>query len=96
MPFVVIARFRARDGQEGALRDVLAALMEPTRREAGCLHYELVQGQADPRAFTFYEKWEDEPSLMAHAQAPHVVSARELRANLLDGPSDVSRWDVVS
>ena len=33
---------------------------------------------------------------MAHAQAPHVVRARAERADLLDGPHDVSRWDVVA
>jgi quinol monooxygenase YgiN len=96
MAFVVIARFTAKAGQEGRLREVLSALVEPTRAEAGCLHYEMVQSQADPRMFTFFEKWEDEPSLMAHAQAPHVVQARAARADLLDGAHDVSRWNVVA
>lgn len=96
MAFVVIARFTAKAGQEGRLRDVLSALVEPTRAEAGCLHYEMVQSQADPRMFTFYEKWEDEPSLTAHAHAPHVVRARAERVDLLDGPHDVSRWDLVA
>ncbi len=95
MAFVVIARFTAKAGCETRLRDVLSALVAPTRAEAGCLHYEMVQSQTDPRLFTFYEKWEDEPSLMAHAQAPHVVRARAERADLLDGAHEVSRWDVV-
>lgn len=96
MPFVVIARFRAKAGSEDRLRDVLRALVEPTRAEQGCLHYEMVRSQKDPAAFTFFEKWADEASLMAHAQAPHVVRARAERADLLDGPHDVSRWDVVA
>lgn len=96
MPFVVIARFTAKAGCENRLRDVLSALVAPTRAEAGCLHYEMVQSQADPRQFMFFEKWEDEPSLMAHASAPHVIRARAERAGLLDGPHDVSRWDVVN
>ena len=96
MPFVVIARFTAKAGMEGALREVLQRLVEPTRREAGCLHYEMVQSQNDPRAFTFFEKWQDEAALMAHAQTPHVVRARAERVDLLDGPHDVSRWDVVA
>ena len=96
MPFVVIARFRAKSGMEDRLEAVLQALVAPTRIEKGCLHYELVQRQDDPCQFTFYEKWEDEASLMAHAQAPHLVKARAERADLLDGPHDVSRWDVVA
>lgn len=95
MPFVVIARFRAKEGTEAALREVLARLVAPTRAEDGCLHYELVQSQADPAQFTFFEKWRDVDALMAHAQAPHVIRARAERADLLDGPADVTRWDVV-
>jgi quinol monooxygenase YgiN len=95
MSFVVIARFTAKQGMESALREVFQRLVEPTRREAGCLHYEMVQSESDPRQFTFFEKWEDEPSLMAHARAPHVARAREERVPLLDGPHDVSRWNVV-
>ena len=96
MAFVVIARFTAKAGAETRLRDVLSALVAPTRAEAGCLHYEMVQSQADLRMFTFFEKWQDEPSLMAHAQTPHVVRARAERGELLDEPHDVSRWDVVA
>ena len=95
MPFAVIAKITAKSGMEERLKGVLEALIAPTRQEAGCLHYELVQNQNEPRQFTFFEKWEDVPSLMAHAQAPHVVRARELRAEFLDGPTDVTRWDIV-
>lgn len=96
MPFVVIARFTAKAGCEGRLGEVLSALVLPTRAEPGCLHYEMVQSQADPRMFTFYEKWEDEASLLAHARTPHVVRARADRAELLDGPHEVTRWDIVN
>jgi quinol monooxygenase YgiN len=96
MPFVVIARFTAKSGSEAALREVLLRLVEPTRRETGCLHYEMVQSQNDPLAFTFFEKWQDEATLMASVQTPHVVRARAERVDLLDGPHDVSRWDVVA
>ena len=95
MPFVVIARFRAREGSEGELRAVLEGLVEPTRAEAGCLHYELVQSQKDPREFTFFEKWASEEALAAHTQTPHVQRARQERVPFLDGPTDVTRWDLV-
>jgi len=96
MPFVVIARFTAKAGSEDRLRDVLQALVQPTRGEDGCLHYELVQNQNDPRVFTFYEKWRDEDALTAHTQTEHVRRAREARVPFLDGPSDVTRWHVVA
>jgi quinol monooxygenase YgiN len=96
MPFVVIAKFTAKSGMEDRLKAVLEALVAPTRLEAGCLHYELVQAQHDPRQFTFFEKWEDLEALTAHAQTTHVQRARKDRTDFLDGPTDVTRWDVVA
>ena len=95
MPFAVIARFTAKEGAEAALRDVFARLVAPTRAEAGCLHYELVQSQSDARLFTFFEKWDSEAAFAAHGQTAHVRRGREERTELIDGPADVSRWDVV-
>ena len=96
MPFVVIARFTAKEGAEAQLRGVLSALVEPTREEEGCLHYELVQSQANPRMFTFFEKWASVQALEAHTQTAHIQHARQARVPFLDGPTDVSRWDVVA
>ena len=36
-----LAFFRTRRGQREALGAALAAVVEPTRLEAGCLHYDL-------------------------------------------------------
>jgi Antibiotic biosynthesis monooxygenase len=40
-PVRMIARFTARPEQQQALRETLCALIEPTRREPGCLRYGL-------------------------------------------------------
>ena len=74
---------------------VLQALVAPTRAEPGCVQYELLQSQQDPRMFTFFEKWESDAALAAHTQTEHVRRAREARVPFVDGPSDVTRWDVV-
>ena len=96
MPFAVIAKFTAKSGMEEPLKAVLQALITPTRAEQGCLQYELLQSQSDPRQFTFCEKWTDEEAFAAHGQSPHVRRAREERAGLIDGAGEVGRWDVVA
>jgi quinol monooxygenase YgiN len=95
MPFAVIARFTAKEGAETQLREVLARLVAPTRAEEGCLHYELVQSQSDPRVFTFYEKWVSAEAHASHLQTAHIARARQDRVPFVEGPADVSRWDVV-
>jgi quinol monooxygenase YgiN len=44
----------------------LASLLEPTRSEVGCIIYELMQNEADPADFTFYEEWTDAAALFVH------------------------------
>jgi quinol monooxygenase YgiN len=36
-PILVVAHFTAKPGKEGALLELLCSLVEPTRKEAGCL-----------------------------------------------------------
>jgi len=56
----VVARVVARPGKEDELRTLLRGLIEPTRREPGCVTYELLQNTADPTDFTFVEEWSSE------------------------------------
>lgn len=57
VPITVVARFRAKRGMENRLRQELIALVEPTRREPGCINYDLHQDRDDPVQFLFYENW---------------------------------------
>lgn len=81
----VIARMRAKAGGEAELRAELEKLVEPTRREDGCVNYDLHQGTGDPAVFFFYENWESEEKLEAHLQTPHLVHFQKVSADLLDG-----------
>lgn len=71
-PVKMIARFTARPEQQQALRKTLQALIEPTRREQGCLRYELWHNQSNPMDFTFVEEWTSEAALEAHLRTPHI------------------------
>lgn len=53
----VVAVFRARAGQEMTLEVALGAMLAPTRREPGCLNYDLHRTDDDPGLFFFHETW---------------------------------------
>ena len=46
-------------------RDVIAA----TRREAGCIGYDLTSSITEPNEFVFVERWETREALAAHFEA---------------------------
>lgn len=51
------------------VRDLLASAMRLSRKEAGCLRFDIYQSEADQRRFTLVEHWESPAALEAHRQA---------------------------
>jgi quinol monooxygenase YgiN len=91
----VIAHVRAKPGQESRVRQVLQELLPPTRAEAGCINYDLHQSQTDPALFVFYENWTSEAHLEAHSKSPHIQSLRKVAGEILAGPIEITKWQVV-
>jgi quinol monooxygenase YgiN len=91
----VIAHIRAKPGQESRVRQVLQGLVSPTRAEPGCINYDLHQSQTDPALFLFYENWTSEAHLDAHSKSPHIQSFRKIAGEILAGPVEITKWQVV-
>ena len=70
----------ARPGCEEPLAKALEALIEPTRREAGHLQYDMHRDLRDPRCFVFIERWESEETFQAHVDSPHVADYLRMAA----------------
>ena len=87
----VNALIRAKKGQEAACRDMLRGLVGPTRREDGCLRYELLEDPQDATAFHFEEEWRDASSLERHLASAHVAAAFARAAELLAGAPEIKR-----
>jgi quinol monooxygenase YgiN len=69
---ILTAIVKAKPGQEDAVKEALLSLVEPTRKEAGCLCYNLHQSKGDPTQFMFYEQWASQEALSAHGKTPHM------------------------
>ena len=74
---IVVAMVKAKPGEEDAVKEVLVSLVEPTRKESGCLCYNLHQSKDDKTQFMFYEQWASKAALDAHGKTPHLQSLGE-------------------
>lgn len=63
---------KAKPGEEQAVKEALLSMVEPTRKEAGCLCYNLHESKSDKGQFMFYEQWASQAALDAHAKSPHM------------------------
>ena len=84
--FTVVAIFRARAGQEAPLHASLVAMLEPSRREAGCLNYDLLRSNDDPALFFFHETWRSAAHHRAHLEMPHVQHLLAVSPEMLREP----------
>ena len=70
------------------MRDKVVELARPcleaTRKEEGCLRYELYASIEDDVTLQFVEEWADIDSLRAHIKTPHIATFRAQRKSSLD------------
>jgi quinol monooxygenase YgiN len=91
----VIARMKAQQGKESRMQQELAALIDPTRSEPGCISYILHQSAEDKTSFMFYEHWADKKDLDEHLKKPYIKTFMDRAAQLLDGPVQITLWNLI-
>jgi quinol monooxygenase YgiN len=70
----VVATFQARPGKEADLRAALISMLKPTRKEKGCLHYEVHEAPESRGRFLFFETWQDQAAFDSHMKSQHVLA----------------------
>lgn len=68
----VIATMHLKPGTQAAVLAAAKPCIEATRKEAGCILYDLNVSTSDPNQLTFVEKWESKDHLAAHAKSEHI------------------------
>jgi quinol monooxygenase YgiN len=83
----VVAKVVAKKDFIEIVRNELLKLIEPTRKEDGCIEYNLHQDNEDPAIFIFYETWESLACLEQHMETDHfknfVASAGDLAEEIV-------------
>lgn len=94
-PLTVIATLKAKPGLEAALRQELLALIAPSRRDAGCLGYDLHQAADNPAHFLFHENWASKALLDAHLAQPHLQAFMAKAGALVAEPPQITLWQKI-
>lgn len=92
----VVATFHARPGKESELRAALIGLVAPTRKEAGCVNYDLHVAADDPAKFLFHENWTSKVALDAHLKMPHVQALLPRVGELCTAPPSIELWEQLA
>jgi quinol monooxygenase YgiN len=74
MTYVVVARWRPRDGETARIEAILRKLIAAVRGEPGNLQFIAHQSNEDPNEFMVYEQYKDEEAFRDHQQTAHFKS----------------------
>lgn len=88
---VLVVEFTARPDSIDELRKRLLVLVGSTRKEAGCLRYDLHSHPDDPLRLTFVEEWASPAAHAAHDETPWVLDIREHLPRLVADEVRVTR-----
>ena len=95
MSLRVVARIKAKSETVSEVRELLCSLVEPTRKESGCIIYELLQNTEDPTDFTFVEEWESHKALSSHLASDHLEAIGPKLEPVVAEPPDIRKYLLV-
>lgn len=91
----LVVILRARPGQETLLEAELRALIPPTRREEGCITYDLHRAIDPPGAFLLHEVWATREHHRRHMNSPHFLRW-DARKDALLTTRDATFWQQLA
>jgi quinol monooxygenase YgiN len=91
----VVATLKAKPGKEAQLRQTLLNLIPTTRKEPGCVNYDLHTAVGHPDHFLFHETWTSKPHLDDHLARPHLQAFLAQAGELLADPPQITLWERI-
>ena len=79
----VISTIRIKPGAQDACIAAAKPCVAETRKENGCLSYDLHASVTEAEKLVFVERWESRAHLDAHARTPHFQAWREAAGPLI-------------
>ncbi|HUM06900.1 MAG TPA: putative quinol monooxygenase [Terriglobales bacterium] len=70
---VLAVTWMAKMGREAEVATIFEKLSAESRKEPGCLMYQVHKHKTEPRRFFIYEQYQDDAALEAHRAAPHFL-----------------------
>ena len=66
--------FIAKEGCEIKMKELLSAMVGPSKVSDGCIFYDIFQYEENARKFMAVESWRDEKALNGHKASAHYAT----------------------
>jgi quinol monooxygenase YgiN len=87
-PFTLLVHLQLKEGSGAKFEAAFAPAIKATRKEKGCLAYDLSRDTKTPTRYLIYERWRDLPALEAHLKSEHITALLREIGELLAAPPE--------
>jgi len=91
----IIARIESKPENIDLIKSEVFKLIEPTRKEKGCIQYDLHQNNESLEVFVFYENWESLELWQEHMESSHLKNFIESTEGAL-ADLEISQMTMIS
>jgi quinol monooxygenase YgiN len=91
----LVVLLRSKESQHLLLEAEIRALLGPTRKEEGCLQYDLHHSLDQPSSFFLHEVWATRDHHTAHTKTPHFLRWNARKDSLLAN-REVTFWQQIA
>lgn len=92
----IVAKNIVKGGKIEEFKALALKLIKESRKEEGCIEYNLYEDIKNSNILTFIEKWKDEEAINLHNKSEHFTSIVPKLGELLKADSDVALYKSVS
>ena len=88
-PFTLVIALKVKDGAGDKFEAAFAKAQKETRKEKGCLTYDLNRDAKEAGRYLIYERWKDLAALEAHLASEYIKTLLAGLGDVVDGAPEV-------
>ena len=93
-PFAMVVIVQVKEGEGKAFEDLFKPAIAATRKEKGCIAYDLNRDPKEATKYYVYERWQSVAALEFHMQTEHIKTLLSKIADVVAGPPEVKFYVV--
>jgi quinol monooxygenase YgiN len=93
-PFTLVVVLTVKEGQGKQLEELFKPAIAATRKEKGCIAYDLNRDLGDATKYYVYERWQTLAALEAHMQTPHIKTLLGKVGDVVAGEPEAKIYGV--
>jgi len=91
----IVAKSVVKDGEKDQYLKVAKELIEKSKKEEGCISYELFEDINDGSVLTFIEEWKDSDAINSHNNSEHFTRIVPILGELRIGKGEINIYKEI-